>query len=160
MRSTFSFGILLLAVLSVILSCSTKSTQPTESPVKLENLTGTWSGSLDIFRVGQCQIGGVDSARTYVTTEWTVSYDGVVTIEEAENPTSHWKGSILPSNLYLSLNKEFSVDCKSGKNTDTLAYTATVIRNGHDYSVVLEGIETWCPTEHCVFMLRYDLQRQ
>ena len=133
----------------------TPTRAPTAAPsptsgVDLSRLSGTWTGTVTIFQVGECTHTSEGKPRE-LTLEWTVTVDGQVEIVETEK--KHWQGRV-DAELGVSLVKTFQVTCSGEPRTGIAAYQGQIVEENAGYRLELEAIEDWCPPT-CRFRLVY-----
>lgn len=148
MKRTSFFALLLLAG-----SCQrTEPIQPAAS-----DLAGNWQGTYDIQQAGSCNWSGPTSLPTTAT--WQVSgtqVTGSITRQYGQTSTlTQLTGTISGSTVQVIETKANNVSCDGVARTYISRYEGTI--NGN--ALTLNGTDTLCPVQGCIFRRTLKLTR-
>jgi len=164
--------LVLISLLAGLILCSCSEDNPVNNNADEEDqglswLSGDWSGTLTITRIGDCTIAGEDSTISDITLELLVSKGGDVTINEIAFP-SEWTGYVLDNLEYMfykTVTWERGVNMGAESCSDSIVVaTATyqgVIEQGDNsiYTINMTGTENWCPVDNCSYRLHYQISK-
>ena len=147
-------SLLLGALCLGLVSCSN-----TQEPLEdLEQLTGFYSGTLDVYNIGDCLINNSDHAELQTAMDIFVDSTGQVEITDYLENHAQWSGEV-DDQLDVTLKKIFTNTCPDSTHTDSSYYTGKFDEINDSFTFSIKGVDLWCPAENCRFRYIYVLAR-
>jgi hypothetical protein len=136
------------------MSCSNNQ-EPFED---LEQLSGFYSGNLDVYKLGDCLINNSDHAELETALDIFVDSTGQIEITDFLEEHARWSGEV-DDQLDVTLLKVFTNVCPDSMHTDSSYYTGKFEETNNVFSFTIKGVDLWCPAENCRFRYVYTLGR-